>query len=167
MSTQGDIIYTRHTFTQIAEEHFVFVWQGITDGIGHINSCCSSLNGCSEHLTQIIPITACCIFSRELDSWTETTCIGHHSLDTSQSLFTVDTEFMCKVNVRGRKKHMDDRLFSFTHSFPSCINITGSCTGQTCNGDTMRMMCDLFDGCEITRRSRRKTGLDDIYMESD
>src|SRR5947209_12651645 len=70
------------------------------------------------------------------------------------------------MNFRSGKNHMNSGPFSVTKSFPGRVDIGDAGASQSGNSYAACMGSNLSDGQEITWRSRRKTGFDDIHIEA-
>src|SRR5436305_1028542 len=62
VGAHDDILHAWDTLTQVTEEHFILVRQGVADGIRHINSGCARLDSGLKDTAEIVPIAARSIF---------------------------------------------------------------------------------------------------------
>src|ERR1019366_8940513 len=128
MCTQRDILYARHTLTQITEQRLILMWQRITNSVRNVDRRCTRVNGSFCNTAQIITVTARGILRGEFDAGAELARVRDHGFHLLQSLFAAHLELVAQMYFRGRKKHMDYRLFGLAHSFPGGLDISGIST---------------------------------------
>src|SRR3989440_2569208 len=130
VGAHDDILHAWDTLSQVTEEHFILVRQGVADGIRHIDSGCTRLDSDLEDAAEIVPIAARGIFCRKLDGWTEVARIGYHRTHSLERLFAIDLQLVFEMNLRCCKKDVDYRPLSVTKGFPGGIDITDAGTGK-------------------------------------
>src|SRR5260370_31262324 len=133
------------------------MWHGVANGIRHVDGSGARFDGSLEDAAQVVPIAASGILCRELDGRAEIASVGNHGLDLLERLLGTQLQLILKVNIRGCKKDVDDRLLSSSHALPGSIDI--ALIGARKPGDSGAPVPagDLLDRFEVTGRSGGET----------
>src|SRR5207302_3642051 len=117
-------------------------------------------------LHQIAAIGASGVLGRELHILTERFGVSYSPTDQFQDFLARLSQLVLQVNVRGGEERMDAGTLSLFQGFPGPVNVklTGACECR--NHRTADLGRHGLDSIEVTLRSDRETGFEDVHVQA-
>ena len=138
----------------------------VSNGIGYVDGRRTLSDSGIEDLYQVVEIAARCIFGRELDVLTEVTGDPDGVDRLLEDLRVRLPKLMLQVDVRGGNEGVDSGLASPLDRLPRTFNVLAVGARERRDRGLPDLTRNRLDRLEVPLRSDRKTGFNDVDVES-
>ena len=156
------LVGARHAFDDGLEHAEMLFGHRIADCIGQVDGSGAGLDGRLDAALEKLDGRAGGVHGRPFDIVDQIARLSYRAGDDLDDLVLGLLHLVGQMDRRGGDKGVDAALLGVTHGFAGAIDIGADGTSQASDAGALDMLGDGDHGLEVTHRSNRETGFDNI-----